>query len=66
MKFFKWADSVAKRLGWLDVGMVKIAVFGFTLFLAKMWPPLLSLEWYWYVLVFVLASLPPLMKAFKK
>jgi len=33
--------------------------------LAKLWAPLLSLEWYWYALVFVLAGIKPTYDVFK-
>jgi len=65
MGFWKWADGKAKRMSALDVGLVKISVFFFALLLAKLWAPLLSLEWQWYALVFVLAALKPTYDVFK-
>ena len=47
------------------MALVKIGVAAFVLTLAKLWTPLLSLDWYWYALVFVLASLKPAMKIFR-
>jgi hypothetical protein len=41
-------------------------VFAFALMLAKLWPPLLSLEWYWYGLVFVAAAIKPMYVYFSK
>ena len=66
MSFNSWADAKAKKLGWLDMGLVKISVFFFALFLAKLWPPLLSLDWYWYALLFVLAGLKPAYVVFRR
>ena len=65
MGFKSWADAKAKKLGWLGMGMVKISVFFFALMLAKLWAPLLSLEWYWYALLFVLAGIKPAYDIFK-
>ena len=60
MSFLNWADSRAKKMGWLDMSMVKIAVFAFALTAAKLWTPLLGLDWYWYAVICILASLKPL------
>jgi len=65
MGFMDWMDSKTKNLDWLDIGLVKVSVFFFTLMLAKLWAPLLSLEWYWYALVFVLAGIKPTYDVFK-
>ena len=65
MGFMDWMDSKAKNLDGLDIGLIKLSVFFFTLMLAKLWAPLLSLEWYWYALVFVLAGIKPIYDVFK-
>ncbi len=49
---------------WFDVALTKIAVFWATLLLAKFWAPVLSLEWYWYVLFWALAAIKPTLTAF--
>ena len=48
-----------------DIGCTKIAVFAATLLVAKLWDPILSLEWYWYVVVFAAAVIKPLITFFK-
>lgn len=53
------------RADWLDVGLTKIAVFAGTLFIAKIWEPVLSLEWYWYVIIWIAAAIKPLATFFK-
>ena len=63
---FGWADSQVKKLDSCDMALVKIGVAAFVLMLAKLWTPLLSLDWYWYALVFVLAALKPFLKFFGK
>lgn len=65
MGFMDWMDSKTKNLDVLDIGLVKVSVFFFTLMVAKLWAPLLSLEWYWYALVFVLAAIKPAYDVFK-
>jgi hypothetical protein len=34
------------KADWVDVTLIKIAVFAATLLFAKLWQPILSLEWY--------------------
>lgn len=31
--------------------LMKICVAALTLMIAKLWPPILSLNWYWYLLI---------------
>ncbi len=66
MSITSWADSQIKKFNWTDIQFIKIAVFGFTLLIAKLWNPLLSLDWYWYALIFVLAMMKLLFKIFRK
>jgi hypothetical protein len=61
----KWVNSKIKKMTWLDIGFVKLAVAGFILFIAKIWTPILSLQWYWYLVVMALALIRPLYKIFK-
>ena len=64
MGFVSWCDKRVKRLGFIDMQLVKLSVIAFTLVVAKAWPVLLSLAWYWYALVFVAAGIKPLMSVF--
>jgi len=66
MSFKEWTDSKIKKFGWIDISCTKLSVFAFTLMLAKLWPPLLSLEWYWYAVIFVLAAIIPMSKVLGK
>lgn len=66
MGFWKWADGKAKGMGALDIGLVKVSVFFFTLMLAKLWAPLLALDWQWYALLCVLAAIKPACAVFCK
>lgn len=63
---FKLINSKIKKLKWFDIGMIKLASMAFALMVAKLWEPLLSLEWHWYAVAFVLLSLVAAVKFFKK
>lgn len=66
MGFFSWLDSNVKKMHWYDISLVKISVAGFILMIASLWPPLASLEWYWYLVIGVLAAIIPAGKMFRK
>ncbi len=54
-----------KKMKWTDIALVKLSVLFFTLMLAKLWPAILSLEWYVYLIVFLLLAIVPCVKMFK-
>ena len=60
------ADSKIKKLNWLDIQFIKLSVAGCILMIAKLWGPLLSLDWYWYAIIFVLAAIKPVYKVLGK
>ncbi len=60
------ADSKIKKLNWLDIQFIKLSVAGCILMIAKLWEPLLSLDWYWYAIIFVLAAIKPVYKVLGK
>ncbi len=64
MSLGTWADSKVKKLGWTDISLIKLSTAGFVLMAAKLWEPVLCLEWYWYGLVFVLAAIKPMCRMF--
>jgi len=66
MSFGTWADSKVKNLGWVDVRLIQLSAMGFILTIAKLWKPLLSLDWYWYAIISVLAAIRPIYKALRK
>lgn len=59
MSFFSWLDTRIQHLRWFDIALVKLSTAAFVLLCAKYWTPLLSLEWYWYLAIAVIASLRP-------
>ena len=53
------------KADWIDVGFIKIAVFAATLLFAKLWDPLLSFDWYWYLIISVVAVIKPVITWYK-
>ena len=66
MSFKTWLEFKTKKLSFIDIQFIKLSAVGFTLMLAKLWEPILALEWYWYGLIFVLAAAKPVYKVFVK
>ena len=66
MKFFDWLDRGVKKLSWYDISLIKFSAIALVLLLAKYWPVLISFEWYWYALIGIAASIPPLLKLYGK
>ena len=66
MNLFRWAESKIKTLTIWDMSFVKICCIAFALMIAKLVPAVLTLEWYWYGLVFVVTYAWILMRLFKK
>ena len=66
MSFRAWVNSKAKNLSWLDIKLTQLSAVGIALMIAKLWQPLLSLDWYWYAAIFVLAAIKPVYNVLKK
>ncbi|MFH1054445.1 MAG: hypothetical protein V1740_08545 [Candidatus Woesearchaeota archaeon] len=66
MGIFKLANTAIKKMKWYDISLVKIASAAFILMVAKLWAPLLILDWYWYLIIAILASIKPVIKLFGK
>lgn len=58
-------NSKIKKMNWIDIGLIKLSAMAFALMVAKLWTPLLSLEWFWYTIIFVIAAIKPVIKTFK-
>jgi len=63
---FDWINEKLKKLTCVDIGATKLCVASFVLMLAKLWPPILSLEWYWYGLVFAVTYIYLMVKIWGK
>lgn len=66
MGYFDWVDTKIKRFNWTDIRLIKLSVAGFVLMVAKVWKPLLSLDWSWYGIICVLAAIKPVSKLIQK
>ncbi|MDP7179751.1 MAG: hypothetical protein QF824_00585 [Candidatus Woesearchaeota archaeon] len=64
MGLFNWANEKIPKLKTCDIAMVKLASAAFALMIAKLWTPLLALEWWWYLIIAILASIKPMTKMF--
>jgi len=62
MKCCKNINSMIKKIDCCDMGLIKLSVMAFALMLAKLWSPLMSLDWYWYALAFIVFAIRPLKK----
>ncbi|MGE0267402.1 MAG: hypothetical protein AB7S78_02950 [Candidatus Omnitrophota bacterium] len=50
--FTEWANQKIRKMNWVDIGLLKICVFSFTLMIVQFVPVLFDVPWYWYGLVF--------------
>lgn len=66
MGIFEFANSIIKKCDWIDIGLLKLSVAAAVLLVAKLWPPILSLDWYWYAIVVVLAAIKPVSRVMGK
>lgn len=66
MIFTTWASSVVKKFEWYDISLVKLSTAAFILMVAKLWAPILSLDWYWYLLIALVVSIRPVMVMFRE
>ena len=50
----------------IDIRLVLLAGFALGLMIAKLWEPILYLDWYWYLVIALLASIKPVMTFWKQ
>ncbi len=53
------------KVDWIDVVLIKTSVFAATLLFAKIYEPILSFEWYWYLIAAIIVSVRPVNNSFK-
>ena len=63
---FEWMNENIKKCQWYDISLVKLSTAAFILMVAKLWAPILSLDWYWYLIIALIAALRPMMIMFGK
>lgn len=44
MRFITWVETKIHHYRWYDISLIKLSTAAFILMVAKLWPPLLSLE----------------------
>lgn len=59
-------NSGKKKFTTIDVVSDEIAMFALAFLIAKYWVAVTFLAWYWYVIVFVVFVIKPLMAMFKE
>jgi len=62
VSFKSLVDSKIKKCDLIDIKLIQLSSAAFVLMIAKFWKPLLSLDWYWYGVIFVLAMIKPIYK----
>lgn len=65
-KLMNWYAKKLKKINFWDVQLIKIGFAAFVLMVAKLWSGLLALDWYWYLVITVIALIPVEVKVFKK
>jgi len=66
VSFKSWVDLKVKKIDWIDLKLIQISSAALVLMIAKLWKPLLSLDWYWYGVIFVLAVIKPICRMLSK
>ena len=62
MNIFELVDKKIPSLRWYDFSWIKLSVAGFILWIAKLWPPLLSLPASTYLIIGIIAAIVPMKK----
>lgn len=60
-----WVDLKIKKCDLIDMKLIQLSSAALVLMIAKIWKPLLNLDWYWYGVIFVLAIIKPIYKMLK-
>lgn len=66
MSLIKFTESKIRKMDFFDFQLVKLSSFFFALMLAVLFPVIISLEWYIYAVIFILAGVRPFYKVFFK
>jgi len=51
---------------YIDIRLMGLAGFSLGLMVAKLWEPILYLDWYWYLVITLLALIKPVMTFWKQ
>jgi hypothetical protein len=66
MKCIEMLNKKLKNMDIFDVSLTKLAVFFMTLFLVKVFPELLALDWYVYIIIGIVFAIRPMYHYLKK
>ena len=66
MNLVKFWKEKAKKIGYVEIGLIKLSCIAFGLMLAAWIPALTRVNGGWYLLIFLVAAIEPLFKVFKK
>ena len=47
------------KADYIEIGFIKTSAMAFALLFAKLYSPLLSLDWYWYLIIGIVAAYKP-------
>ena len=64
MGLIAWEKEKVKNLDIWDIGLIKWSMIAFTLMVVKFWPELASLDWYWYLVAFLVLVSRPMKRFF--
>jgi hypothetical protein len=48
MNILNWTNAKIRKMTWVQVAVIELCVAAFALLIAKLWPGVLGLQWYWY------------------
>ena len=65
-KLDKWAKKKIRKLDACDMSLVKLSTAAFALMIAKLWTPILSLDWYWYLIIAIVLAIKPIYNVYFK
>lgn len=60
MKVVNWIEQRMQTLKWYDISLTKLSTFFFVLMLAKLWQPILSMNWQTYLVLALVFAIRPL------
>ena len=47
------------KADYIEIGFIKTSAMAFALLIAKLWSPVLSLDWYWYLIIGIATAYKP-------
>ena len=66
MCLIKFWKEKAKKIGYIEIGLIKLSCIAFGLMLASWIPALARVNGFWYLLIMLLAAIEPLFKVYKR